>query len=242
MSSVNVYKYPLHRVKIEQTKIQRGWMDETIDSHAYKCFPVSLVNTIGWSISFLDDIEFIWDGISDTTPNHVEIIKSGENVCNTNRGNATINFNTGLIFKTDADISMLSIVPPNYFIDGATPFTSIISTSFFNHDYPVAWRITRPNTKILIPAGTPVATLIPISMGKLSKIELNIYDKENDLSEIEENLEKVKVLKEMANNGKPFSNFYRDSVDHKGNSIGKHELKSLKLKINDFTSNLDELV
>ena len=242
MSSIDVYKYPLHRVKIEQTKIQRNWMDKTVDRHAYKCFPVSFANTIGWSISFLDDIEFIWDGISDSNPDHVKIIKSGANICDADRGNATISFNTGLIFKTDSDMSILSIVPPNYFIDGAIPFTSIISTSFYQKPYPVAWKITKPNTKILISAGTPVATLIPLSIKKLSKIELNIYDKETSLNEIKENEEKIKVLKEKSNNGKPFSNFYRDSVDYKGNSIGSHEVKSLKLVINDFTDNQDKVV
>ena len=239
MTSVNVYKYPEHRVKIEQTKIPRDWMDETVDRHAYRCFPVSFANTIGWSISFLDDIEFIWDGISDSSPDHVKIIKSGANICDTKRGNATVSFNSGLIFKTDSDMSILSIVPPNYFIDGATPFTSIISTSFYKRVYPIAWRITKPNAKILIPAGTPVATLIPLSIGKLSKIELNIYDKEKNLDTTGEDQEKLEVFKKMSNSGKPFSNFYRDYVDQKNNSLENHELKSLKLTINDFRSNPD---
>ena len=65
---ITVYKNNQTRSKIEQTKVKRDWMDDTLDAHAYKCFPVSMANTIGWSISFLDDIEFIWDGISDTTP------------------------------------------------------------------------------------------------------------------------------------------------------------------------------
>jgi hypothetical protein len=61
MPAINAYKIVGHRVKIEQTLIQRDWMDATVERHAYKCFPVSLANTVGWSISFLDDIEFVWD-------------------------------------------------------------------------------------------------------------------------------------------------------------------------------------
>jgi len=233
--NIEVYKRKGHRVVIEQTQVQRDWMDATGDRHAYKCFPVSMANSVGFSISFLDDIEFIWDGISDTTPDHIKILKSGLNVCDTGRGNATISFNSELIFKTPINMSMLSIVPPNYFIDGAMPFTSIISTSFYPHGYPIAWKATRPNEKILIPAGTPVATLIPLSLVNLSEIELDVYDKPFDPNENKDNEEKLKVLKKMSKEGNPFSNFYRDAIDYKGNKVGEHELKSLKLKINDLT-------
>lgn len=231
---VSVYKIPNHPVIIEQTQIKRDWMEETYDRHAYKCFPVSFANSIGWSISFIEDIEFIWDGITDTTPDHVEIIKSPPNVCNLGRGNATISFNTGLYFNTDENTSIVSIVPPNYFIDGATPFTSMMSTSFYDEAFPVAWRITRANTKITIPAGVPVATLIPLSISKLSDVELDIYDKTFDPEILEEKKQYLEEWRKISEQGK-FSNFYRDAVDHKGEKIGQHEKKALHLKITDHT-------
>lgn len=223
-----------HRVKIEQTQVKREWMEATENKHAYKCFPVTQANTLGWSISFLDDIEFIWNGTSDSSDMHVTILKSGENICTTTRGNATISFYSGLFFKTDENMSIMSIVPPNYFIDGAVPFTSIISTSFFDEAYPIAWRITRPNTKILIPAGIPVATLIPISVGALSKIELDMHDHVVPSGLDEKRKERSAIWKEISEKG-DFTNFYRDAVEYDGTVLGRHEKKSLSLKINDFT-------
>jgi hypothetical protein len=236
MSNITVHKHKNHRVVIEQTKIKRDWMEDTDDRHAYKCFPVSMANSIGWSISFLDDIEFIWDGISDTTPDHVKILKDPAGVCATSRGSATVSFYTGLFFKTDKNTSLLSIVPPNYFIDGAVPFTSIMSTSFYWDALPVAWRITHANEKILIPAGTPIATIIPISLTGLGSIELDIYDKvftERTAEEIEKRNERWQEISKMGR----FTNFYRDAIDYQGNSIGSHEKKSLILKTNDFSTN-----
>jgi hypothetical protein len=198
MNNIKAYQRPGSRMKIEQTKVQRDWMDLTDDRHAYKCFPVSLANSIGYSLSLTEDVEFIWDGISDSSDTHVKVIR-GDNVCSTGRANGTINFHCDIIFKTDENMSMLSIVPPNHFIDGATPFTTIISTSFLNETFPVAWKITKPNTNIIIPAGTPVATLIPISLTELSKIELDLYDKvydenyENELKN--KNIEWEKISK-----------------------------------------------
>jgi hypothetical protein len=223
-----------HPVKIEQTRIQRDWMDVTDNKHAYKCFPVSQANTIGWSVSFLHDIEFIWDGISDTSDSHVTILKDEGNVAYTTRANATISFESGLYFKTEQDMSILSISPPNYFIDGASAFTSIISTSFFPDSYPIAWRITKPNTPILIPAGMPVATLIPISVGSLCDIELNIQNKVFIKEPENEVLEKAEVWKKIYQEGK-FTNFYRDAVKYDGTPVGSHEKKSIKMTINDLT-------
>lgn len=235
MSNVEVYKHLGHPVKIEQTQVQRQWMDNTDDKHAYKCFPVSLVNTIGWSISFLEDIEFIWDGISDTSEHHVTILKGPEGVCNTQRGNATVSFYTGLYFKTEENMTMLSIVPPNYFIDGATPFTSLITTSFFEDALPVAWRVTRPNVKITIPAGTPVITVIPVSLGELAKVELDIHDKVFGEEMHVKKQKRLEVWEKLSKEGK-FTNFYRNAVEYDGSTIGKHEKKSLHLRVNDFST------
>jgi hypothetical protein len=236
---ITAYKNEMARSKIEQTKVKREWMDETIDAHAYKCFPVSLANTIGWSISFLDDIEFVWDGISDTTPDHVKIISDPGNVCTTQRANATVSFYSGIFFETGPDISMLQIVPPNFFVDGATPFTTIISTSVLKEAIPIAWKITRPDTVIRIPAGMPVATFIPISLSKYQEVELDIKKKVFEDIDLAARDERLKVWEEISKKG-GFTNFYRDAVDYLGNSLGRHEVKSLKLKINDLTSNKEK--
>jgi hypothetical protein len=231
MNNIEAYVVPGAKVKIEQTKVQRDWMNLTDDRHAYKCFPISLANSIGYSISFLEDIEFVWDGISDSSDTHVKIIR-GMDSCTPARGNGTISFHSGISFKTDPDVSMLSIVPPNYFIDGATPFTSIISTSFHDDMLPVAWKITRPNVNIIIPAGTPVITIIPISLKNLTTFELNLHDKIYDENFNAEQQKKLEVWEKISKEG-GFTNFYRDAVDYNGNSIGEHEVKSIVLKIND---------
>ena len=133
----------------------------------------------------------------------------------TNRGNATISFNTGLTFKTPENISIISIHPPNYFIDGAMAFTSIMSTSFYEEVFPVAWKITKRNEKITIPSGHPVITLLPVSITGLCNIELNLYNKEFAEEDFKRNQEKAKKWEEISKQGK-FTNFYRDAVDYNG--------------------------
>jgi len=98
--------------------------------------------------------------------------------------------------------------------------------------FPIAWKITRPNVNIVVPAGTPVATLIPVSLGSLANFELDLYDKTYDENYQKELQKKLEAWEKISKEG-GFTNFYRNAVDYDGNSIGKHEVKSIILKIND---------
>lgn len=231
MHKFDVYQTRKNYGKLEPLGIKRTWMDETFDAHAYKCFPVSLSNGLGWGISFPEDISFIWDGISDSTPDHVKIL-SGEKFAHSSRSNATVSFNTGLLFRTDEDLSIMTMPVPNQFIDGAHPFTAVISTSFFKGEFPVAWRVTRPDTVITIKAGTPIAAIMPISLKELNNSEATM----RDMFELPPNFFPDQnygdIVYEINKSGK-WTNFYRDGVDHYGNKIGEHEVKAIRLKTTD---------
>ena len=146
--------------KIDQLPLHRDWMDTTFDRHAYHCFPVSLSNRLGWGISFPEDITFIWDGINDSTGDHVKIL-SGSKYAHPNRGNRTISFYTDITFfeENGKNITLLTMPVPNQFIRGAQCMTTLLSTSVLASDLPIAWMITEPNIEITISANTPIASL-----------------------------------------------------------------------------------
>ena len=231
MYKVTAYKNN-NSANISQINIKREWMDNTVDGHAYKCFPVTLANGLGWGLSFPKDISFVWDGISDTSGSHVKVLE-GEEYCYTERANATISFKTGIVFETDKDVSLLQMPVPNMFIDGAQAFTTIISTSFFKGEFPCALRIIKPFTKITIKANQPFISIVPISLSYLqnSIIEIDNYKniKNNVVLKEEEH---VKIVKEKTDNGK-WTNFYRDAVNYKGQKIGEHEVKAIRLYVNN---------
>ncbi len=214
---------------IEQLPARREWMDETQDKHAYMCFPLNLTNRLGWSISFPEDIVFIWDGVTDTSPDHVKIL-AGEKFAHPTRGNATISFLTGLKFTTDDKTSILAMPVPNLFVRGAQCYTTLMSTSFYIHMLPLAWRITEPNLEIRIPAGTPVAAVLPISLSNLEEnYELEIIEDLPDGSYWEE-VQKYGDATIIKNGAGDWSKMYREALDYNGNSVGQHETKSIRLK------------
>lgn len=240
MHKINVYKTRgKDSALIDQLPVKRDWMDLTHDAHAYKCFPVTLSNSLGFGISFPEDISFIWDGISDSSPGHVKVL-SGEKYVSTGRANGTISFNTGLIFKTEKDVTMLHMPVPNMFHDGAQAFTTLISTSFFSGEIPAAWRITKPMTIITIKANTPVVAFMPISLGALQNSELIVDSIENmpvQSSLVSYNREEhIEIVNKTVAAGK-WTNFYRDAVDYLGNKIGSHEVKNIRLRVVDNENN-----
>lgn len=226
-------KFVVHRIRsnasIEQLPGTRDWMDKTANNHAYMCFPLSISNRLGWGISFPQDIRAVWDGITDTTPDHVKILE-GEEYVSTARGNATLSFLSGMLIRTDENTSTMAMPVPNQFIRGAHCYTSVISTSFYLHEFPVAWRITEPNIEINIPAGTPVAAILPVSLKNLQESYSMEYIEEFMPSAYWDEIKKYGDEMIIKNGVGDWSKMYRDAVNYTGKKIGSHELKSIKLK------------
>jgi hypothetical protein len=214
---------------IEQLPTTRPWMDDSVEKHAYMCLPLTLTNRLGWGISFPEDIVFIWDGVDDTTPDHVSILK-GQKYANSKRGNATVSFDTGLIFRTDAETTILTMPVPNQFIPGTQCFTTLLSTSFYLPELPVAWKITEANKEIIIPAGMPVAAILPISLTSLQNDYQLVVDHTPLDDSYTEEIRKYGEAAIAASELNQWSNTYRQAVDYKGESVGAHETKSIRLK------------
>lgn len=239
MYKIDVYKTSEDAARIEQLPVKRDWMELTNERHAYSCFPVTLTNSLGFGLSFPEDITFIWDGQLDSRPDHVKVL-TGNKYVYTERANGTISFKTGLIFKTEENVSMLGMPVPNLFIDGAQAFTTVISTSWFKAEFPVAWRITKPGVAITIPANTPVISLLPISISNINNSEVSMHNQKDmpkgKYDHLYNDTDHIKEVSKYAEK-KEWTNFYRNGVDYLGNKIGEHEAKSIRLRIIDNAKN-----
>jgi hypothetical protein len=141
------------------------------------------------------------------------------------------------VFKTEKDVSMLTINPVNYFSNDFETMSNVVSTSFYDNPFPLAIKAKRANEKITIKAGTPIATIIPISLTQLNNTEINIIDyKDEDRKRIESNMSYGKASQEVNSSGK-WTDWYRDAVNEKGETLGEHEVKVLKLSVKDNTKN-----
>jgi hypothetical protein len=232
MLNISVEKRINSNSVISPMSIKRDWMDQTPDKHAYRCFPVTQANMIGWNLSWEKDIKFIWNGVNDTSQDNVKILTE-DNSLYTGRGQSSVSFTTGLTFKTDKEISMFVINPVNYFNLHFEVISSLISTSWFDNDFPLAIKAKTPNKEIFIKAGDPIATIIPISLTDLDNTSIKMYDYE-DIGNVRQNKHKsYGVASQEINKTGNWTDWYRDAVNEKGERLGSHETKVLRLSVED---------
>lgn len=230
---VEVHKDISSRAIIDQLPMHRDWMDRTFDRHAYNCFPVSLANRLGWGISFDVDISFRWDGIESSEDGHVEIIQGGDFVT-TRRANRTVSFETGLYISPEENISILTMPPPNIFLDGVQCISTIISTSALIGPLPIALMVTKENQLIRIPAGTIVASIIPISLTNMNETQMIVKSGApefiSDPNWVKRITDRGDASQKMNSRGE-WTHFYRNAVDHNGEAYGKHEAKKITMSV-----------
>jgi len=231
--NISVEKQHGSLFKITPMSIKRDWMDSTSENHAYRCFPVTQANVIGWSLSCTEDIIFTWDGINDQTDQHIHI--SSPKGSYAGRGQSSVSLNTGLIFRTDEDISLLTINPVNYFQEDFETLSNLISTSFYDNPLPLAIKARSANKEVTIKAGTPVATIIPISLSALNNTSIQIHNYVDINREREKSNISYGEAAQVVNSSGEWTDWYRNATNEKGESLGSHEVKSLKLDVIDNT-------
>lgn len=235
MFDISVAKTPNSIFGIEQMSIKRGWMDDTSEKHAYKCFPITQANVVGWSLFCLEDIVFVWDGINDQTPDHIQILSPSDS--HAGRGQSSVSLDTGLIFRTDRDVSLWMINPVNYFNEDFETISNVISTSFYDNPLPLAIKAKKANVDTRIKAGTPVATIIPISLTNLNHSVINLVEY-SDLKNLrrQASIDYGKAAQEINKSGK-FTDWYKKAVNEKNESIGGHEVNTLRLHVTGSIKN-----
>jgi len=215
--------------QIEQLSIRRPWVEESHDKFAYLCTPVTTANQLGWGISFPEDISFVWDGeYGIPFSNHVKILK-GDKFVEVNDSNMGVTFNTGLHIKTEEHVTTLIMPTPNEFFENMQGFTTLLSTSFYTDQIIVVYKILKPNEICYIKAGTPVATIVPLSLSDLNNSEMQLNKYDNDFNKVY-NSEYLNKLREVREKENRWAGFYKKATDHLGNKIGKHEVSNLVFK------------
>jgi len=227
------YKDENSHASIDQLPMQRSWMDDTFDRHAYQCFPVSMANRLGYGISFDVDVSFIWDGTCSSEDNHIRILRGG-NFVSTRRANRTVSFDTGIYFSPNKNISLLNMPPPNIFSDSYQCMSTIVSSTALIGSLPIALMINKPNEEILIEAGTIIASIMPVFLNEINDTTLTVKRGIPDFMRNEEwnNLirERGDVSQQLNSKGE-WTHFYRNAVDHKGEKYGEHEVKKIVMKV-----------
>lgn len=214
--------------KIKPLSPKRDWMRE-INSLAYNCYPMTSANLLGFYVYFDEDISFFWNGDTFTpakTTNDSVHVWSG-------RPLGTVSFETNLVFKSDKNTSILVGPVPNHFIEGANVISSLVSSSFFTGSLPIVWKLHIPNKEYFIPAGTPIASVLPLSLSEFNNSEINFMNKQYPDYRLHNDSEYIDWIHDQYAKNEFWPKVYEKGKDHKGNKVGEHEVQRLNMKVNN---------
>lgn len=171
---------------IKTGSVKREFLDETWNRHGYHCQPLTTSNLHGWDFYLTQDLEVVWDGISNTEAHHVQIknghtLPNGLSVAENTTANATVAFNLHCYIETDPDHYLLLSGPPNVFVQGAKPMSALVRSDWFNYSsLQFCWQITTPNKTVTFKAGQPFLRIMnyPMNLLESTTVEINKATKE----------------------------------------------------------------
>lgn len=202
--------------KVKQGSIHRDYLKNTYDSHAYHCQPMTTAHISGWEFLLPQDVTIIWDGVSDSSKDHIKILDGefyqGKRIVRTDTGNGMLTFDLNVTIETDKKHYSILKGSPNYFIEDATPIEVVIRTDYFNFfENFFCWKINKSNKPITFKKNMPIAFLInyPIDLLESTNIEFKDFNLDKDKVFQKENYAQIKS--DFFKNAKDWewSHFYR---------------------------------
>lgn len=208
--------------QIQQSRLQRPWMDKTYNKLAYLCTPLSTAIQHGWEIKLPQDIKVTWDGIWEgqegENSSHVKIVEgdsyNGKIIANSDSGVGQITFLLDMLVETDQDHYLVFSGPPNYIFEDAYPLSFIWRSDFYHYqDLSISWKITTPNKEIIFPKGMPIAFFTIYPKGLLESTEIEIHStKDNPKIENDANIYSDKRAKILKDDPYAFPMFYKHGI------------------------------
>ncbi len=161
---------------------QRDWFVQ----HAYFCLPLMMANEYGFIVRSHYTFEVEWNGgqspedvicehkLSDlekrSHANRTQVIGS-------HFGMGVVTVQNRWVYRTPKGVNLMTINPPNLFIDGIHHMSGIIETDNLRRDFTFNLKITRPNCRICINKGTPIGCIIPYPRNYIDRFQVKIADR-----------------------------------------------------------------
>lgn len=156
-------------------EIKRDWFVK----HAYFCLPLVMGNQHGFVLRSLYNFTIEWNG--GDTAEDVILTHEDQEYHETNSalqsvrshfGMGTITIQTTFTLRTPDGVNIMTINPPNYYIDGLYHMTGVIESDNLRRDFTFNLRVTRPNYKIKVKKGDCIGCFIPYPRHFIDKYEM----------------------------------------------------------------------
>lgn len=220
MTKVTLTKTTQDAPEIRQSRIKREWMDNTYNKHAYQCLPMTYANVYGWELILPQDVVAQWDG-GNTVPKILEGAEYKGRQIAYGGIIGMVSFSTGWAFGTDDGYETFIGGSPNYMVNGASPLSAIIPSSWWPDEFQMNWMINKIGEPVVFEAGMPFMFFNVFDSTVTNDVEFkveNLWDK----PELMNSRQKYGDMKMKNNQENPWTwtKGIRTGLDADGNAIG----------------------
>ena len=164
---------------IQPTSRKRTWFHP----HFYRCLPLAIANGYGFIIKSEFDIGFVWNGGNDQkditfffNESLKELEKKYPRV-DSHFGHGVLTIGVPFSLRTPPNVNLLTINPPNHILSNITVMSGSVETDNLRRDFTFNLKIQTPNIEVYLPAGTPLAAVIPIPRYYIDNFKLQDANK-----------------------------------------------------------------
>lgn len=137
-------------------------------NHAYFCLPLLIGNQYGIGVRSLVGFEAIWTGGVDRESIAINFDEEDgfthhpAQTISSHFGMGTITIQNQFTLRTPPGVNLMTINPPNYWIDGVAHMTGVVETDNLRRDFTLNLKLTRPGHRVRINKGDLVGCLLPV--------------------------------------------------------------------------------
>ena len=158
---------------------KRHWMTETPLGYAYRCVPLTVANTYGWSV--LNPYDFVaeWNGDDAFDAVSIKFKEDVHSYASSHFGSGILTIHPDFIIKTEENISMFVRGIPNSIQYGIEPLDGIVETDWLPFTFTFNYKFTKPGT-VSFKKGDPLFSFFPIERGFIEKFHLETQEIASD--------------------------------------------------------------
>ena len=154
---------------------KRAWFSK----HAYLCLPLVIGNQYGFAVKSLFHATFLWNGGVEPKDTTITVHNAEQAAAHGNLQLLASQFGLGIVtvqtafaLRTPPEINLMTLQPPNAFIDGLQNLTGVVEADNLRRDFTFNLKITRPDFPVEIKVGDLLSAVIPIPRGFVENFEL----------------------------------------------------------------------
>ena len=154
-------------------KTKRDWFN----THFYFCLPLVIGNQYGFGIQSLRDFTLYWEGgDKEVKIDYLNSDNEEKQFITNGFGNGVVTIQNSFALKTPPGINIMTIQPPNSFIQGCAAMTGVIETDNIRRDFTFNLKVTVPNVEITVKKGDLVGAFIPIPRYFVDNFEVKFVE------------------------------------------------------------------